>query len=114
MLPDALVARSELDAPGQGDAGREACRGDVGTACGNLLDGGLPGLDRVQPQGHAQVFGELAGQVIGRALGAVAAEVVGVRAVARDYPQFAFSQDPLQQRGRLGTGGQQQRRQQGE
>ena len=112
VLTDALVARSELDAPGQGDTCREACRSDVGPACGDFIDRGLPGFDRVQAQGYAQVFGKLTGQVVGRAFGAMAAEVVRVRAVAGDHPEFAVSQDPLQQRGRLGTGGQQQRRQQ--
>ena len=114
VLPDPLVARPELDAAGQFDARREPCRGDVGAASGDFLDRGLAGLDRVQAQGHAQVLGELAGQVVGGALGAVAAEVIGVRAVARDHPQLAVGQDPLQQRGRLGAGGQQQGRQQGE
>ena len=81
VLPDTLIARTELDATGQRDAGREAGRSDVGPPRGDLLDGVLPGLHHVQTQGNAQVLGKLAGQVVGRAFRAMAAQVVGVRAV---------------------------------
>jgi hypothetical protein len=113
VFPDQLVARSKRDSVRQIDAGGEPGGGDVRTTGSYFLDGGLAGSDRVEAQGDAQVLGEPTGQVIGRAFGAVAAEVVGVRAVAGDHAEFAVGQDPLQQRGRLGTGGQQQRRQQG-
>ena len=114
VFPDALVPRAELDSTRQGDSGGQPCSRDMGPAGGDFLDRRIARPDRVEAQGNAQVLCKLAGQVVGGAFRAMAAEVVGVRAVAGDHPELAVGQDPLQQRGRLGTGGQQQDRQQGE
>ena len=68
----------------------------MGASSGHLLDRCLAGSDRVEPHRDAEVLGEAAGQVVTRTLGSLAAQVIGIRAVARDDPQLAVGQDPLQ------------------
>ena len=112
VLAHALVARPELGAAGQLDAGRQARGGNVGATGRHLLDRRFTRAHGVEAQRHAEVVRELAGEVVGRALGPLAAQVIGVRAVAGDDAQFTLLEDLLQQRRRLAAGGQQQGRQQ--
>jgi hypothetical protein len=96
VLAYELVTRAELDASRQRDAGRESRRRKMRAARGHFFDRRFARPDRVQPQGHAKVLGEPAGEVVGRAFGALAAEVIRIRAVARDDAQLAVVEDLLQ------------------
>ena len=94
VLADAMVARAEMGLRREVDPGGQSGRRDVGPTRGDLADRGLARADGVEPQGDAEVLGKPARELVGRALRAVAAEVVGVRAVARDDPQLARPRAP--------------------
>jgi hypothetical protein len=110
VLADQLVAWAELRIRGQLDPGRQSGGRQVRPPRPDLVDGVFPGPDRVEPQRHAEVLGESAGQLVGWTFRAMAAEVVGVRAVASRDAQFAAGQDLLEQGRRLRAGAEQQDR----
>ena len=104
VLADQLVAGAELRAGRQFDARRQAGGCEVGPPGRNLGNGRFAGPDRVEAQGNAEAFGKAARELVGRAFRPMAAEVVGVRAVARDDPQLTVREDALKQGRRLRTG----------
>ena len=112
MFPNPVVAGSVVRIARQVDTRGETRRGDVGAPGRDLPDGFLACPHGVEAQCDPQMFGEATREFVGRTLWTVAAEVIGVRAVARHDPQLPRLEDLLQQPGRLGTGPEQQGRDQ--
>ena len=108
VLAHELITRAEMRAAGQFDARRKAGGRNVGAAGCDLLDGRFARAHRIEPQRHTQALGEPARKVVGRALGTVAAQEIGVRAVTRDHAQLAVREDPVEQWRRLRACGEQQ------
>ena len=109
VLAQQVVPRAEGRGCRQLDARAQAGRGQVGASGRHFVDGGLPGAHGVEPQLHVELLREPARELVGRSLRSVAAQIVGVRAVARDHPQLAGRDDPFQDRRWLRAGGKQQR-----
>ena len=74
----------------------------------DFLDGRFTRAHGVQPQRDIEVLCEAAREIVGGAYRALAAEVVGIGAVARYDPQLARIEDLQQQRRGLGAGREQQ------